>query len=237
MAGTAAPAWLGTRLLTPVPGKRWGQAEPTPPELVDRQLWTEDHLAPPTDDAFVATRTSPPPAEVVARSTWSAGCPVTLDELTYLTVSFFGFDGLTHTGELLVNAAWADDITRVFEGLYAQRFPIEEMRVVRTDELLSPPTGDGNNTTSFVCRPSVGSANSWSRHALGLAIDINPFHNPYKKADLVLPELSSAYLDRTTLRPGMIGPEQAELFEEFGWGWGGEWNSALDFMHFSDNHR
>jgi carbonic anhydrase/acetyltransferase-like protein (isoleucine patch superfamily) len=74
--------------------------------------------------------------------------------------------------------------------LFAARFPIEEMRVTSPAELDAPPTGDGNNTSAFVCRPVRGQDNR-SAHAYGLAIDLNPFCNPYTKDDLVLPELAS----------------------------------------------
>ena len=40
----------------------------------------------------------------------------------------------------------------------------------------------------------------------GLAVDLNPFQNPYRRGNLVLPELASAYLDRDRVRPGMIRP-------------------------------
>jgi hypothetical protein len=108
------------------------------------------------------------------------------------------------------------------------------MRVITAEEIDAHPTGDGNDTTSFACRPAVGSA-SWSQHAFGLAIDINPFHNPYLKGDLVLPELASAYVDRENTRPGMIteGDVVTEAFADIGWGWGGNWSSLKDWMHFS----
>jgi hypothetical protein len=82
----------------------------------------------------------------------------------------------------------------------------------------------------------VGSGN-WSQHAFGLAIDVNPFHNPYLKGDLVLPELASTYLDRANVRPGMVerGDVVYDAFAAIGWGWGGEWNSLYDWMHFSQN--
>ncbi len=47
----------------------------------------------------------------------------------------------------------------------------------RAAEMSAPPTGDGNDTASFACRPSTGST-TWSRHTYRLAIDVNPFHNP-----------------------------------------------------------
>ncbi len=198
----ARPEWLGTRVLPLGPDGENGIAQPTPPELQDRQLETIDLLPPPPDDEFVAT-IEPVPDDVIARSTWTEDCPVTRDELAYINVSFYGFDGKFHTGETIVNASVADDIVGVFEKLHAARFPIEGMKVTTQEELDAPPTGDGNNTGSFGCRPAVGTDN-WSMHAYGLAVDINPFHNPYEKGELIIPELAMSYLDRDQELPGMI---------------------------------
>jgi hypothetical protein len=180
----------------------------------------------------------PATEDVLARSTWSPDCPVDRSELRYVTVAFWGFDEQPRTGELLVHTDVADDIVEVFRRLHGARFPIEEMRITRPDELDAPPTGDGNNTGAFVCRPSRGSA-AWSEHAYGRAVDINPFHNPYVRADLVLPELASAYADRSHMRPGMIlpGDEATRGFAAIGWAWGGNWRSVKDWMHFSRDGR
>ena len=231
--GEPRPVWLGTNELPLRAGEDNGVVQPTPVELTDRQLWTDDVLPPPPDDTFVSSVVSPPPADVVARSTWNSDCPVQLDELTYAQVSFFGFDGWFHTGEFIVRNEFADGVVDIFAELHEMRFPIEQMVVTTQEALDAHPTGDSNNTSSFVCRPAVNSSN-WSRHALGGAIDINPFHNPYRKDDLVLPELASAYLDRDRDVPGMVSPEVVELFADIGWGWGGNWRSVDDWMHFSD---
>ncbi|MEX2422335.1 MAG: M15 family metallopeptidase, partial [Acidimicrobiia bacterium] len=232
----AAPSWLGTRAL-PLRPDGYGEVQPTPPELIDRSISTVDLLGPPDGTAFEST-ISPIPPDVLDRSTWSKGCPVTPDQLAYVTVAHWGFDGDVHTGELIVHADHAAGIVEVFARLHDARFPIEQMRVIRSDELDLAPTGDGNITTAFVCRPAVGSA-SWSMHASGLAIDINPFHNPYVKGDLVLPELASAYADRADSRDGMIveGGAVTEAFAAIGWHWGGRWTSLTDPMHFSVNNR
>ena len=110
------------------------------------------------------------------------------------------------------------------------------MRITRLDELDAPPTGDGNNTGAFACRPTVGQT-TFSQHAYGLAIDVNPFQNPYVKGDLVLPELSSAYLDRGDVRAGMILPGDVvvDAFAAIGWEWGGDWRTLKDYQHFSQN--
>lgn len=228
------PLWLGTIVL-PVQEGGFGEVQPTPPELIGRTFGTVDILPPPDSATFASTIGSIPD-DVLARSTWTSDCPVAVDDLAYLTVSHSGFDGLAHTGELIVNRAVADDIVSVFAALYEARFPVEEMRVVAAPELDLPPTGDGNNTTAFVCRVATGGTN-WSQHAYGLAIDINPFQNPYVKGDLVLPELASYYADRELAEPGIIksGGDVDTAFAEIGWGWGGNWRSLKDWMHFSQN--
>jgi hypothetical protein len=232
----APPVWLGTRVL-PLRDDGFGEIQPTPPELVDRRFATIDLLPPPTGEGFEWTL-GPVPDDVVARSSWTPECPVTADELSYLTVTFWGFDERPHTGELIVNASYDEAMVEVFRTLYEARFPIEEMRVIRLDEIDAPPTGDGNGTGILECRPASGGT-SWSMHAYGLAIDINPFHNPYLKNDVVLPELASAYTDRGDLRPGMIQPGDVvvQAFAQIGWSWGGDWNTLKDWMHFSANGR
>ena len=213
----------------------FGKVLPTPAPLRDRRLPTTDRLPPPPGGAFRSTVAPIGPA-VRARmgATWTSGCPVGLGDLRYVTVSFRGFDGRAHTGELVVNRRVAAKVVSVFARLYRARFPIEEMRLVTTADLHAHPTGDGNNTAAFVCRAARGQTR-WSAHAYGLAVDVDPFQNPYRRGDLVLPELASAYLDRADRRPGMIlpgGPVTA-AFAAVGWTWGGTWRSPRDLMHFS----
>lgn len=233
-----APAWLGTRALAPA-GSGPVAPQQTPPELLDRRLITPD-LLPPPPTADLAPQVLPVPPEVLARSTWQPDCPVAAEELRYLLVPFWGFDGRLHTGEVLVNAAAVDPVVAVFGAMLAERFPLEEVRVIRADELDAAPTGDGNVTSAFVCRPSVGGGR-WSRHAYGLALDVNPFHNPYDRGSgsdrLVLPELATAYTDRDRLLPGMLREDSGAVraAEAAGWGWGGRWSRSKDWMHLSDD--
>jgi hypothetical protein len=211
----------------------YGEVLPTPPQLIDRRWPTRDTLAPPTDGHYHSTTSRVSPA-ILARSTWQPGCPVAASDLRYLTMSFWGFDNRAHTGEMIVNATVASAVIKVFGELYARRFPIEEMQVTTPAELTAPPTGDGNNTSAFVCRPTRGQT-TWSAHAYGLAVDLNPFCNPYVHGKLVLPELASAYLDRANYRPGMVvpGDQTVREFAAIGWSWGGSWNVPKDPMHFT----
>lgn len=231
------PRWLGTRVL-PAAANGFGEVRRTPPALQVRRFTLPDTVAPLPGRGPASRVVSPAPRRVLARSTWDPACPVAADALSWVRVAFRGFDGARHTGELLVATSVADDVAGVFEPLYVAGFPIEEMRVTRRDELDAPPTGDGNTTGAFVCRPVVGGT-TYSQHAYGLAVDVNPFQNPYTKADpagdVVIPELASSYLDRERRRPGMYDADSVVVraFADIGWTWGGTWRTAQDRHHFS----
>jgi hypothetical protein len=223
----------------PVRPDGYGEIRPTPRELRTRRLRTVDVLPPPDDGRFHATVR--PVTQAFVRRTdlaWAPGCPVELADLRRVTATFWGFDGRPHTGELVVNASVARDVVAVFRTVYLERFPIEEMRLVTQADLDAPPTGDGNNTAAYACRPAVGTT-TWSAHAYGLAVDLNPFQNPYRRDDVVLPELASSYLDRSWRRPGMLFADGAvvDVFQRVGWTWGGTFRSVLDLHHFSANGR
>ncbi len=145
---TAAPAPVAAPVRAPLPLRPDGHgvAQPTPPDLVDRRYPTRDLLPPPADGRFAAT-VEPVPDAVLARSTWRPDCPVQAADLRYVTVSFRGFDGAAHTGELLLHARVADDVVGVFEELFAAGFPLEQMRVTSPAELDAAPAGDDNTTT------------------------------------------------------------------------------------------
>ncbi|MEO9325819.1 M15 family metallopeptidase [Nocardioides sp. C4-1] len=228
---------LGERVL-PLRPDGYGEVRPTPPTLRERRYPTADVLPPPPGGRWTSSITAVTP-DLAARLAWQPGCPVALSDLRYLTVAFRGFDGAAHTGELVVAASEAEDVVSVFRSLFEAGFPIEEMRLTAPSELDLPPTGDGNNTSAYVCRPTTGQTSGWSAHAYGLAIDVNPFQNPYEKDDLVLPELAGSYLDRARERPGMLQPDGLVVreFARIGWSWGGAWRTLLDYQHVSETGR
>lgn len=231
----ARPLWLGQVPLE-IGAYDLGARAETPPELQDRQFEPREWLPDPeTSEWFVEI--GPVPEDVAARSSWVEGCPLPLSEMSYIVMPFWGFDGEVHTGEMIVNADHAEDVAGAFEEIFASQFPIEEMRVISLEEHLSPTTGDHNITSSFTCRRVVAANEYWSEHAYGLAVDINPFHNPFVKGEALFPELSEAYLDRGWDRPGMIhDPSDVYYaFAKIGWAWGGHWAGREDWMHFSAN--
>ena len=231
--GATPPSWLGTRVLATT-ADGYGVVPPTPAQLRHRR-WTLPDTLPELPGTGFAARVEAAPADVIARSTWAPGCPVAANDLDWIRLTFWGFDDLRHTGELLVNHSASAGLVQVFRRLYQARFPIEQMHITTKAEAAAPPTGDGNNTSAFACRAVRGQSNVFSQHAYGLAVDVDPFQNPYVKGARVLPELASWYLDRTRDAPGIItadGPV-VRAFKSIGWGWGGDWHGLKDYEHFS----
>lgn len=184
----------------------------------------------------------PPPlrANLEARF-WQPGCPVPLSQLRLLTVSHWGFDGKVHTGQLVVNRDVARPLANVFRRLYDLRFPIRHMRLAHAYGPRRAYPADGDVSGSFVCREAVPSpctggsrSGSWSNHAYGHAIDLNPVENPYVGCGRVHDPSSAPYVDRSRRRKGMVTAAVVRAFRSIGWGWGGEWSGATkDYMHFS----
>lgn len=170
-------------------------------------------------------------------SSYRSGCPVPLSDLRYLTMTYLGFDGRPHTGELVVSARVADDVVTAFRELYRHRFPIRQMRLVDDFGGSDDASMAADNTSAFNCRPVTGGGGS-SEHSYGEAIDINPLENPYLSGDTVLPPGGAAYLDRPDA-PGVIHPGDVVVgaFAGIGWTWGGTWSSPVDLQHFSRSGR
>ncbi|GAA1860543.1 hypothetical protein GCM10009736_29660 [Actinomadura bangladeshensis] len=155
-------------------------------------------------------------------------------------MTYWGMDGKPHTGgRLVVNAKAADDLVSVFKKLYAMRYPIERMEPVDKYGGSDFDSIEANNTSAFNCRNATGSS-SFSQHAYGLAIDINPCQNPYVYADgRIAHKDCTKYKNRKLDAPGMIhaGDKVVKAFASIDWGWGGEWSGAKDYQHFSASGR
>jgi hypothetical protein len=234
-ARRAGAPWALPRPTPPLPAQTLAEIRDRPDLLADRRLPPTTVVASPDDDRFVSS-IGPITPEIRYRmgESWSEACPVGLEDLRYLTMTFRGFDGRTHIGDMVVHAGVAETVVEVFRRLFAEDFPIEEMRLVTTADHHALPTGDGNVTAAYNCRPARGQKR-WSAHAYGAAVDINPFQNPMVRRGLVTPELGWAYTEREHVRPGMLtedGPA-VRAFAEAGWHWGGHWVHSKDYMHFS----
>jgi hypothetical protein len=209
----------------------------------------------PTNTPVVPTAlgtTVPPPAPAAAIPTfeastqavtaadlgasWHEGCPVGPEQLRRVTLRHWGFDDQVHTGVLIVHVDAVDSITKAFASLFAQRFAIRNMEPVDRYGASDDASMDVDNTSAFNCRLAVTSGPaSWSVHAFGQAIDINPRENPYLEGGRVLPPAGRDYLNRADVRPGMAvaGGPLVQAFADVGWYWGGRPGGFSDYQHFS----
>lgn len=178
------------------------------------------------------------PADVARRMTgvsWRPGCPVPLDRLRLLRVSYWGFDNATHAGVLVVRDDVAGQVVEIFRRMYNARFPIQRMQLVDDFGASDARSMAANNTSAFNCRAIAGRPGVWSQHSFGVAVDVNPVQNPWVRGTTVDPAAGRAYLDRRHIRPGMIvaGDAVVSAFAAHGWGWGGTFRNAKDYQHFS----
>jgi hypothetical protein len=176
------------------------------------------------------------PAEARQRMTgvsWRPGCPVGLDDLRLLRLSYVDFDGAAKVGELVVHRAIADAVVRIFAKLYAARFPIRSMQTIEAYGGSDDASMAADNTSGFNCR-NVPNTKHWSNHAYGRAIDVNTVENPYLQGKLIMPPAGKDYLDRRNVRPGMIvaGDVVVTAFKAEGFAWGGAWRTGVDYQHF-----
>lgn len=99
---------------------------------------------------------------------------ISYDDLRYVHIRHYNFEGNPAEGELICNKAIAQDLTEIFYELYCNEYQLEKVLLIDEydgDDLASM---EDNNTSCFNYRPVEGTS-SLSKHALGLAIDINPF--------------------------------------------------------------
>jgi hypothetical protein len=171
-------------------------------------------------------------------SSHSAGCPVAPADLRLVAVTHWGFDGRAHRGELVVHEDVATAVVRVFRALHGARFPVQRMRTVDAYGGDDDASMAANNTSAYNCRRTTGGT-SWSEHAYGRAIDLDPVQNPYVRGTAVAPPAGRAYLDRSDVRPGMVvaGDAVVRAFAAVGWEWGGSFRTLKDYQHFSESGR
>ncbi len=195
--------------------------------------------APPPTFQTSARPLTPEERAVMTPLVWREGCPVPLDQLRRVTLSYWRPDGASVEGALVVADTAVESISRAFETLWQLGFPVERMEPIEAFRGDDNASMAANNTSAFNCRDTLDAPGQWSRHSYGTAVDINPLWNPWVRGGKVAPETGRRWADRSRREPGMFhaGQPAVRAFLDVGWGWGGAWTTLVDSQHFSSDGR
>ena len=126
----------------------------------------------------------------------------------------------------------------IFYELYRNEYQLEKVLLIDEYDGDDTASMEDNNTSCFNYR-AVDGTDNLSRHAYGLAIDVNPLYNPYityngDGSENVSPAAAARYSDRSSSFPYKIDENDLcyKLFIQHGFTWGGNWNSSKDYQHF-----
>ena len=199
----------------------------------DRITYQEDFYYEPLSDDLIHA--------ITGKSYPVCSAEISTDDLTYVHVLHYDFAGNPAEGELICNKYIAQDLVEIFYDLYLAEYQIEKITLIDRYDGDDTASMADNNTSCFNYR-NVDGSSSLSRHAYGLAIDINPLYNPYIRYDknggqIVSPTEGEYYADRSNTFPYKIDTDDLcyRLFIEHGFTWGGNWNSCKDYQHFQKN--
>lgn len=158
---------------------------------------------------------------------------ISYDELRYLTLYHYDYDGNIQQGEMVCNQAIAHDLLCIFRDLFAAAYSIHSIRLVEDFDASDEASMQANNTSCFNYRMVEGTR-MISKHAFGMAVDVNPLQNPCIRGGRVHPETAKDYVDRTKDFPHKIDKNDycKKVFTSYGFIWGGNWGSSKDYHHF-----
>ena len=160
------------------------------------------------------------------------------DDLRHIRALHWDYDEQMHVGEMIVNKIIADRVARILRQLFDAKYPIQRMLLPDVYGADDEKQMRDNNSSCFCFRTIAGST-KLSKHARGLAIDINTLYNPYVKVRnngtrYIQPATAKPYCDRTRDFPYKIDHNDIcfKLFTEAGFEWGGDWTTRKDYQHF-----
>ena len=175
--------------------------------------------------------------EQMQGKTYKPNADIGRKDLRYLRLLHWDYDERIHLGEMICNAAIAHELVDIFRQLYQAHYPIQRMVLPDNygadDELQMR----ANNSSCFCYRPISGTK-KLSKHALGLAVDLNTLYNPYvgmrNGKPFLEPSTAKAYTDRSKTFKYKIDLNDLayRLFTSYGYTWGGSWQTRKDYQHF-----
>ncbi|OWY30302.1 hypothetical protein CEJ42_06340 [Herbaspirillum robiniae] len=168
--------------------------------------------------------------------------PVPCARLASVSFDYTDFDGVTRNGSVVVLDAVAPQVESLFGELLLRSVPIAGARPLEHFDGDDAASMAANNTSAFNGRPMTGGG-SWSKHAYGAAIDINPLQNPYvtqagtARQEVLPPAATADYLQRAPVKAGMAEDVVSVFYDHGFLIWGGNWKQPIDYQHFEIGSR
>ena len=159
---------------------------------------------------------------------------ITFKDLRYLRIPYYDFEGEIQEGEMVCNKAIALDLLDIFRTLFAAEYQFCSIRLIDDFNADDETSMRANNTSCF-CYRTIAGSKTLSRHALGMAVDVNPLQNPYVDGSIVQPATATEYADRTKDFAHKIDKHDLckRTFVAHGFIWAGSWPTvAKDYQHF-----
>lgn len=172
---------------------------------------------------------------MIEKGVWSDTCPIPLERLNILHLSYYNFDGkIKKDGKMVVLDIISENVINIFNELFLMKFPISTILPIDKFNGSDEASMEANNTSCFNYR-KISNKDLLSIHSYGLAIDLNPKQNPYYlNNDIIKPKTDIKYLLRENIEKGMIDLKVSKIFFKNGFSiWGGNWEKEYkDYHHF-----
>ena len=179
---------------------------------------------------------------MISNNAWNNNAPIGIDRLKKLKLSYLNFkDKVVNHGEMIVLDILANNVINIFKELLAIRFHIDNITPIHHYENSNDNLSmRANSSTCFNSR-FIANQKVLSKHAFGVAIDINPVQNPYLVYDedkiTIYPPNGFDYVhNRHQNQKGVITQQVVDIFANYQFSvWGGNWdyNNIKDYHHFN----
>jgi peptidoglycan L-alanyl-D-glutamate endopeptidase CwlK len=146
--------------------------------------------------------------------------------LRLVAVAYHGYDGRIHLGQLVVHRDLVRDMQAVFCGMFRLGFPIKSVIPESQFGYDDERSMLANNTSGYRPGPRIGS--HYDDHFKAIAVDVNPFTNPFVVTDdngVTTVDPPGAHYDPAA-QGALYKTSAVRLLWHTtgrGYGWGGNW--------------
>ncbi len=153
-----------------------------------------------------------------------------IDSLCMIDVTYYSFDGLRHSGQIVVDARLEDDIYEIFQLIERLKFPVGKAIPIAAYHWEDGDSMADNNSSGFNFRV-IADTHKLSLHSFGRAVDINPVQNPVIYPAGIIAPAGALYRPHNSGTFTTNHPVVQEFIKR-GWHWGGSFEQPKDYHHF-----